>query len=136
MSLRLFVAPGLAALHEFDDVGVVSDVGSVFRTDVEGHPLAPSAGGEFKLRRINQWVRLASDATVAITPIADGSVLTDQRYQLDLLVQNGQAQRLEVPCSARGRRFSARLEVLSGSVSWGEAELLMLPKRSITGGDL
>ena len=137
MSLRLFAAPvGLPALHEFDDAGTDTDAGTAFTTTADGHPVtARGASGDDKLRRLIQWVSLQGDAVVTITPVADGVPATDQAYTATLLVADGSAQRLEVPCSLRGRRFAALVEIVSGTAaSLGEAELHILPKRSLSGG--
>lgn len=137
MSLRLFVAPtAVPALLEFDDAGVSTDRGVAFSTRVDGHPVDVAVGGDAKLRRIVQWIRLSSDAVIAVTPVSDEQTASDQRYVLSLALADGTVQRLEVPCSVRGRRFGALVEVLSGAATAiGEAALSVLPKRSQTGGD-
>lgn len=138
MSLRLLMAPASAArLDAFDEAGVDTDAGTAFSAIADGHPLAVAASGDYKLRRIVQWVRLSGDCVVAVTPVADGIAQSDQRYELALAVANGSEQRLEVPCSVRGRRFTARVEVVSGlAAALGEAELVLMPKRSQSGGDV
>ncbi len=138
MSLRLFIAPsGTAALHEFDDAGQSTDRGAAFVSAIDGHPIsATGASGDAKLREIVQWINLVSDATIAITPVADGVPQPDQTYVTTLALADGQAQRIEVPCSVRGRRFTAALEIRDGLASAiGEAELWIVPKRTRTGGD-
>ena len=138
MSLRLFVAPaGVAGLDLFDEIGVDTDRGQPFDAWVRGHPMAPAASGDYKLRRIVQWVTLSGDAVVAITPVTDGVAASDQRYEVALSLSNGPEQRVEVPVSVRGRRFASRVDLVSGvAASAGEAEMVMLPKRSQTGGDV
>jgi hypothetical protein len=136
MSLRLFTAPtGVAALHEFDDAALGTDLGEAFSTLVDGHPVEVAASGDAKLREIVQWVSLTSDATVRLTPIADDVPMSEQAYTAALLVSEGTSQRIEVPCSVRGRRFAVLIEVLSGlATALGEAELWIIPKRTSTGG--
>ena len=137
MSLRLLLAPSDSAwLGAFDELGVDTDRGAAFTARLSGHPLAPAASGDYKLRRIIQWVTIASDAVVVVTPVADGVAQSDQAFTASLLLVNGTEQRIEVPTSVRGRRFSAVVEVTSGVASLGEAELVLLPKRSQTGGDV
>lgn len=138
MSLRLFLAPsGVAGLDLFDEIGVDTDRGASYSAWIRGHPMAPAASGDYKLRRLIQWVTLSGDAVVAVTPVADGVAVSDQRYEIPLSLANGPEQRLEVPVSVRGRRFAARVDLVSGvAASAGEAEMVMLPKRSQTGGDV
>lgn len=127
---------GRAALDEFDDLSLGTDLGNAFTSPADSHPVDVSANGDAKLRRITQWVTLLSDCTVRITPLADEVAADDQAYTAALTLASGAIQRIEVPCSVRGRRFGARVEVLSGTgTALGSASLYLVPKRSLTGGD-
>lgn len=135
--LRVFAAvEGSATLLQIDDDSVTSDAGAPLVARAETHPLDfGGSRGYGRLREMVQWVQPRGLATVTLTPIADGMTEAPQAYATQLDVAAGAEQRIEAPFSVAGSRFAARLEVtgLTAGLSFGEADLLLVPRRSRTG---
>lgn len=138
MQLRLFACrEGSATLWEIDDPSVFTDDGVAFEAVGETHPVDfGPARGFGRLREFVQWIALFGRATVSITPVADGTVLTEQSYASTLDVAHGVEQRIEAPLSAPGARFGVeiRLSNCTALTELGEADLTYAKRRSLTGG--
>jgi hypothetical protein len=138
MQLRLFACrAGSPTLWEIDDPTVFTDAGADIAPVFETHPVDfGPARGYGRFRECVQWVALFGDATIAITPVADGTRLTEQTVTQVLSVADGVEQRVEVPVSAPGARFGVEI-ALSGCTALtelGEADLTYVNRRTLTGG--
>ena len=139
MQIRIFACvEGSPSLWEIDDPTEFSDLGAVFAATAMTHPVDfGPARGYGRLREIVQWVSLFGSASMSLTPVADGEVLTEQRYDQLLTVSDGIEQRMEAPVAAAGARFSIEIR-LSGCTALteiGEADLTYARRRSLTGGE-
>lgn len=139
MSLLRMLAcrEGSATLWEIDDPSVFTDEGTEIGPEFDTHPVDfGPASGYGRLRQVVQWFSLFGDALVTITPIADGSLLTEQAYQQALAVADGTEQRIEAPFAAPGARFGARVAISGAGalVEVGEADLTYVQRRSLTKG--
>ena len=75
MQLRLFACrEGSATLWEIDDPTVFNDAGAPVAPFLETHPVDfGPARGYGRLREFVQWLALFGQASVTVTPIADGT---------------------------------------------------------------
>lgn len=116
-------------LVSLDDAAVWTDEGEAYTASFLTNPAnfgrtAPAG----RLRRIAQAVTLGADATVAITPVADGSEYTDQADSQTLMASDGATQIMVTEPAVEGRRFQYQVEVsaFTGPVLLGEADLHMI----------
>ena len=138
MQLRLFACrEGSATLWEIDDPTVFNDAGAPVAPFLETHPVDfGPARGYGRLREFVQWLALFGQASVTVTPIADGTTITEQAHTQLFNVAQGVEQRIEAPLSASGSRFAVLLR-LSGCTALteiGEADLSYVRRRGLTGG--
>lgn len=136
MAIALYGFPsGTNTVLRLDNPSLVEDEGSAIPTpffttgDIDLGP----AGGEGRLRRIVQALTLGGDATVVVTPVANGSEVSSQADTFALLAANGPEQRVESFPASMATRHAMKLEVTAfdGAVSVGEADLFVIPRRSI-----
>jgi hypothetical protein len=120
-------------LLSLDDPSIDTDQGgqiaaSFVSTAFDSGP----ADGFATLRRLVQAVTLSNTATVALTPIGDGSEVTGQRMVFTLSATNGTAQILDAPTMVPGTRFQQKVEVVAhtGSLEFGEADQWFVHRRS------
>jgi hypothetical protein len=137
MQIRIFACvEGSPSLWEIDDPTVFSDLGAAYDSVRTTNPVDfGPARGYGRLREVVQWVSLFGSASLSLTPVADGELLTDQRYDEAISVLGGIEQRIEAPVAAAGARFGVeiRLRNCTALTELGEADLTYVRRRSLTG---
>lgn len=135
MPIGLFgAAAGSNTLVQLDDPTVWTDEDAAQPTptfitaDIDQGP----AGGTGRLRQIIQALTIAGATSVRITPIANGSEVTDQAETFTLATMNGTEQRIEHFVASMATRHAIKVEVTSfaAAVTFGEGDLVMVPRRS------
>lgn len=135
MAVALWGFPkGTNQIIRLDDTSLVTDEGAAMPTPyfLSGDVDFGLAGGEGRLRRIVQAVTLGGDATVKITPIANGGEVTDQAESFALATTGGAEQRIEHPVASLATRHAVKVELTAhaAAFAFGEADLFLIPRRS------
>lgn len=135
MAIGLFAAAaGSNVLVQLDDPTVWTDEGAAMPTpyfttaQIDQGP----AGGASRLRGVVQAVAIGGATSLTVTPIANGQDVTEQASTFALVTTDGAAQRVEHGCGSLATRHAVKVEVTSmvAAVTFGEADLLLVPRRS------
>lgn len=121
-----------ATVTSIDEQAVDTDLGVAYTARLVS--LAWLAGAWSTLRRFTQFLFLGTSATVAVTPVVDGSEAAADRQERALdSVTDGNGVLLEVPLAARGTRHQIALEVTAhvGITTLGEWSRLAVPRRTV-----
>jgi len=136
MPIALFgAAAGTNAIVQLDDPTVWTDEGVAQPTPyyVTADEDQGPAGGAGRLRQIIQALTIAGATSVRVTPIANGSEVTDQAETFALVTTDGSEQRIEHAVASMATRHAVKVEVTSfaAAVVFGESDLVMVPRRSL-----
>lgn len=131
----LFIAANAsgATLFELDDTAVTTDRGASVSAYFVPQPFDQGpATGYATFRRFVQSVQIGGDATVEVTPMADGLEYPSQKQTVALAVASGTLQPVEAPFLVGGTRFQAKVAVTSRSstVEFGESDQQFVPRRT------
>lgn len=122
-----------ATILSLDDPAVDTDQGAEVQASFTSTAFdSGPADGFATLRRLVQVVTLSNTATIALTPIGDGSEVTSQRAVFTLSATNGTTQVLDAPTMVPGTRFQQKVDVTAhaGSLEFGEADQWFIHRRS------